>query len=47
MVGVLAHVPIPYSPGARGLALGSAGAGEYTSPLEPGWQIMWLVTRWL
>lgn len=35
------------SPGARGLAAGRADAGENTSPLEPGWQIMWLVTRWL
>lgn len=35
------------SPGARGLAAGRADPGENTSPLEPGWQIMWLVTRWL
>lgn len=35
------------SPGVRGLAAGRAEAGENTSPLEPGWQIIWLVTRWL
>lgn len=35
------------SPGVSGLAAGSPGPGEYTSPLEPGWQIMWLVTKWL
>lgn len=29
------------------MAAGRADPGENTSPLEPGWQIMWLVTRWL
>lgn len=29
------------------MAAGRAEAGENTSPLEPGWQIIWLVTRWL